>query len=349
MLKQREWMTPKRRFLSALFGGRVDRAPVANPTSLVTVELMERTGAYFPDAHLDAEKMARLAATSYEVLGFDTIMPVFSAHTESAALGVPVDWGDKMSWPVNTSHPITDPEQIVIPDSFLEEPSMRTVLDAIKILRSQYGDRVAIIGKTYGPWSLAYHLVGTENFLMETILNPDKARRYLEVLLEASLLSAKAQIKAGADAILWGDHATGDLVSAEYYRDFLMKVHQYVTREVGAPIILHICGNTTKFIPYIVEAGFDAFHFDSKVDAKLAKELAGNKMSLIGNINNPVTLLAGTPEDVKKETLYAIEAGVEIVGPECAIPLTTPLENILAITETAKEYQIHKKLGGETQ
>src|ERR1035437_348035 len=105
---------------------------------------------------------------------------------------------------------------------------MNTVLRAIEILRREYGDRVAIIGKVYGPWSLAYHLVGTQDFLMDTLLDPDKVKKYLGVLLEASRISGKAQLKAGADVILWGDHATGDLVSAETSRDFLLPIHKQV-------------------------------------------------------------------------------------------------------------------------
>jgi len=53
--------TPKRRFLSGLFGGRKgDRISVANPTSIISIELMEKTGIFFPDAHLDPLKMAGL-------------------------------------------------------------------------------------------------------------------------------------------------------------------------------------------------------------------------------------------------------------------------------------------------
>jgi [methyl-Co(III) methanol-specific corrinoid protein]:coenzyme M methyltransferase len=173
---------------------------------------------------------------------------------------------------------------------------------------------------------------------MDTILDPDKVRRYLERLLPISLLSAKAQIVAGADAILWGDHATGDLVSPNCYRDFLLPVHQVITRQLGAPSILHICGNTAKMLPYIAQAGFDAFHFDSKVDAKVAKGLVTDKLSLVGNVNNPVTLMTGQPADVERETLYALAAGVEIAAPECAIPLTTPVENLQVIVSAAKKF-----------
>jgi [methyl-Co(III) methanol-specific corrinoid protein]:coenzyme M methyltransferase len=34
---------------------------------------------------------------------------------------------------------------------------------------------------------------------------------------------------------------------------------------------------------------------------------------------------------------YAVKAGVNILGPECAIPLSTPMENLKAIVEAAKE------------
>jgi len=66
-------LSPKRRFLSALFGGRRgDRPPVGNPTSIVTLELMEKTGIYFPQAHLDPMQMAELAAAA---MGFSGSMP----------------------------------------------------------------------------------------------------------------------------------------------------------------------------------------------------------------------------------------------------------------------------------
>ena len=82
-------LSPKRRVLSALFGGRKgDRPPVGNPTSIVCQELMEKTGIYFPQAHLDPKLMAELAAAGHEILGFDTIMPEYSVQQEAAALGM---------------------------------------------------------------------------------------------------------------------------------------------------------------------------------------------------------------------------------------------------------------------
>ena len=332
-------MSPKRRFLSALFGGRVDRTPVGNPTSIATVELMERTRVFFPDAHLDGEKMAVLAAAGHDLLGYDTIAPVFSVQQEAAALGCQVEWGDRENMPVNTTSPFTDPEEIAIPEDFLERPSVRAVLDALRLLRQHHGDHAVIVGKVMGPWTLAYHLYGIQPFLMDTMDNPARVRSFLDVLKEVTVLFGKAQMRAGADVLVLADHATGDLVSPGCYRDFLLPVHQEITARLACPTILHICGNTTNRLDYIAQAGFDAFHFDSKVNATEALRIVDGRICLIGNVNNPETLLHGTPEQVKAEVHSLLEAGVSIVGPECAVPLVTPNRNLAAIVEAVEEWQ----------
>ncbi|MDA8219657.1 MAG: MtaA/CmuA family methyltransferase [Dehalococcoidales bacterium] len=332
-------MSPKRRFLSGLFGGRVDRVPVGNPTSVATVELQQETEAFFPEAHLDGEKMARLAAGGHEILGFDTVMPYFSVEQEAEALGCEVDWGAPDMMPVERTHPFAESSQAVMPADFLERRATRAVLDAMAILRKRYGGQVAIIGKVMGPWTLSYHTHGVQSFLLKTLLEPDSVRVFLDRLKEVTIAFGRAQVEAGADVLCLADHATGDLVSAEMYRDFLLPVHREIIKELGCPLILHICGNTTSRLEYIAQAGFDCFHFESKVDAFQAKEIVGNRLSLIGNVNNPQTLLQGTPEDVRREVFYALDAGVEIAAPECAVPLPTPNRNLRALVEAARDYR----------
>jgi [methyl-Co(III) methanol-specific corrinoid protein]:coenzyme M methyltransferase len=294
---------------------------------------MEMTGAFFPDVHLDAPKMARLAAGAYEILGYDAIMPVFSVTQESAALGCTMHWGDVDMMPVALDHPFVEPEQVIIPDDFLDLPPIKTVLDAITLLRQTYGSHVAIIGKVMGPWTLSYHLRGINDFLLETLTEPDKVRRVLDQLKLVPLLFGRAQIAAGADVLCLADHATGDLVRGTMYRDMLQPIHKELVQELGCPLILHICGNTLDRLSYIADAGFDAFHFDSKVDAVAAVQAVGDRLSLIGNVNNPEVLYAGTPQQAEAQARYAIAAGVRIVGPECAVPLRTPIANLKAICQ----------------
>ncbi len=63
-------LSPRRRFLAGLLGGRKGRRiSVANPTSIISIELMDKVGIHFPEAHLDPRQMAELAAGGYEPPG----------------------------------------------------------------------------------------------------------------------------------------------------------------------------------------------------------------------------------------------------------------------------------------
>ena len=265
------------------------------------------------------------------MLGYDAIMPVFSVVQEAAALGGEIDWGALDTMPTVRGRLWETPEEVCLPDCFLEQPATRTVLDAIRLLREEYGHRVAIIGKVMGPWTLAYHVYGLQPFLVDTLLAPERVRAFLHGLKEVALVFGRAQIAAGADMLCIADHATGDLVRASMYQDFLQPIHRELVIALGCPLVLHICGNTLDRMGYIADAGFDAFHFDSKVDAREAVTAVGHRLSLVGNVNNPETLLRGTPKEVEAAARYALDAGVPVLGPECAVPLGTPLANLQAI------------------
>ena len=333
--------SPRVRVLSAIHGGRKgDRPPVASPTSIVCVELMEKTGVYFPQAHLDATAMAELAAAGHELLGFDAVMPQFSVQQEAAALGCEMDWGSPTMMPDARTHPARDLPEPAVPqdlDALLESAPMRVVLDAISLLRREYGDRVAILGKVMGPWTISYHLAGTQDFLLWTITEPERVKRFLDRLKHVTVAFANAQLRAGADAITLSDHATGDLVSPRTYQRFLQPVHQEMLSRIGGPTILHVCGNCADRLTLFADAGFDAYHFEWQVDSKMAVETVGDRMSLVGNISTPEALFRGTPQDVYRQARYAVEAGVRVLAPECAVALQTPLANLRAIAEAARE------------
>ena len=325
--------------MSALFGGRKGpRPPAGNPTTIVCQDLMEKVGVGFPEGHLNAQAMAELALAGHEVLGFDTVMPEYSVDQEAAALGAQVDWGDRNIMPDVKVSPHSDFSDVIVPNDLLEKPSCRVILDALSILRRHVGGRVAIIGKVMGPWTLSYHMAGTQNFLLAVGMGEmDKVTKMLRQLMPVTIAFANAQFAAGADIVVLADHATGDLVGPKHYKDILLPIHQEMTEQMGGPLILHVCGDCSDRLEMFAETGVDAYHFEWQVDAKEAVRRIGDRISLVGNVNNPQTLLQGTPADVYKQARYAIEAGVNIIGPECAIPLSTPLENLRAIVEAVQE------------
>jgi [methyl-Co(III) methanol-specific corrinoid protein]:coenzyme M methyltransferase len=323
--------------LNALNGKEVDMAPVANPNSIVTREMQDRVGAYFPEAHHNAEVMTELALAGHTLCGYDNVFPVFGAGTQEAgALGCPIDWGDPDNLPAILGRIWNHPDQIRVPDDYLERPEIRTVIDSIRMLKQEVGDRVAVFGKAYGPWSLAYHLFGIEPFLMDTFRDPPKVDAIMRGLKELQLVFAKAQIEAGADALNVCEHITGDLIRPGAYERFLLKIDQEVAKELSVPIILHCCGKTLDRVHLFNQNGFAAFNFESANNAIEMRSQAS--MVLVGNINNPRTILEGTPADVEREVFYALDAGVEIIAPECAAPVNGKLANVTAVREARDKY-----------
>lgn len=331
--------TPYNLVMSAMYGGRKgDRPPAVNPTAIVCHGLMDACGVTYPEAHLNAEAMAELAMAGHTVAGFDSVMPEYSVDQEAAALGCEMDWGDRNTMPDAKSFPYADFSDIEIPVDFLEKPSMKVVLDALGILRKRVGGRVAVIGKAMGPWTLAYHMAGTQNFLLQVGMGETaKIEKMLRQLVPASIASVNAQFAAGADIVVLADHATGNLVSARHYEQLLQPIHKEMMAVIQGPIILHVCGNCRDRLELFADAGFDGYHFEYQTDPKVAVEKVGDRIALAGCINNPQILYQGTPEDVFRQTREVIAAGVDMIGPECCIPLATPLENLKAIVAACRE------------
>ena len=337
-----EAMSPKQRFLAALNGEAVDRPCAAGITSVVNFELMDLVGPHFPEANTEAHPMAELAASGHDLLGFDSVMPIFGIAQEATALGCVVDFSDPGNMPTPQFAPWEDADAEIrlpdgFPDSFFEDKYIKCALDAISLLKAHFGDRVMILGKVMGPWTLSYHVYNVQAFLMDTLAKPDRVRKSLDILSEVPILFAKAQLEAGADAIVWADHATGDLIRNTMYRDFLLWRHQELVPRIPAPVILHCCGKSLDRIEFFRDTGFDMYHFESANEAEKMVEGADGKIRLAGNINNPQTLMQQGPDEVRVEVQRAIDAGVDIIAPECAVPLQTPVRNLQTIVEVCRE------------
>jgi uroporphyrinogen decarboxylase len=80
---------------------------------------------------------------------------------------------------------------------------------------------------------------------------------------------------------------------------------------------------------------------DYKTDAVKAKQTAGKRHVLFGNIDPSGVLANGTVEEVREATSRLISTwkpdGRFILNSGCAIPPTTPPDNIRAFIETARE------------
>ena len=332
-------MTSRERYFALIAGQPADRPAVINPVSLATTEAVNALKLDFSKVHTDADSMAALAAYEYDELGFDCIAPYFSVVVEGAALGATIQWGSNTNHPSQLSAVFSEPEQIKVPPNYLDQPTTKSLIDAIKKLKAKYGGKALIIGKVMGPWTLSLRMYGMEETLIATIEEREKLFAMMKALLEFSKVLAAAQLEAGADVITIADHTTRNLVGPDVYRDFVLPLHQEFNKTFPGKAILHCCGNTEDRVHYFSQANFPLYHFESANDIK--KIISGaNGMPLTGCINNPTTLYAGTPDDVYRETENILKEGLRILSPECAIPMSVKNENLKAIVACAKNYKL---------
>jgi uroporphyrinogen decarboxylase len=128
------------------------------------------------------------------------------------------------------------------------------------------------------------------------------------------------------------------MISPQTFRRFaapFLKELVKRVRDQGKYSLIHICGNTSKILPDLVDICPSCFSLEKKVDLCRAKEVLGGKVCVAGNISPTGALLNGRPEEVVAEAKDCVHAwggrGGFILTPGCDFPKTVPLENIQAL------------------
>jgi len=330
--------TPKRRVLASLLGGKSDRIPatsVAGCGGTVTVDMQETVGIYWPEAHKDPDKMAKLAVASHELTGLESVRVPFDFVVESEALGCEIKPGDKKIVPQVTKHPFEKPEDLKMPDDLLQAGRIPVVLEAIRKMREEVGDFLPISSLVLGPLTLAAELSDTANLLRWTMKKPDYVEKFVDFATEVVIRYGKAQYRAGSDIVEVGEPvASASLISPKMFKEFAKPALIRVAEELGGIRVLHICGNALPMIPDMVETGFDGISIEEDVDVAKIKPLVGD-VKILGNVSSKGALVMGDPNQVEDESRKALEAGVDLLEPGCGISPITPIDNIKAMVKTA--------------
>jgi uroporphyrinogen-III decarboxylase len=110
---------------------------------------------------------------------------------------------------------------------------------------------------------------------------------------------------------------------------------------------LHCCGGFAELIPLLIEAGLDGLHAVQPccrgMDLASLKSDFGDKMVFNGAIDSHHVLIEGTPQTVRQKTREVLEimkpGGGYIAGASHDTILEeTPLENVLAMFDTIREF-----------
>ena len=168
---------------------------------------------------------------------------------------------------------------------------------------------------------------------------------------EYSVACVKRLIEAKPDFILIGASGLLTLQSPSIFRELSLptvKKITHMTRLAGIPSHLHSCGKER----WLAEVLSNETELDSiepleqppMGDCDLAeiKQKFSHRIALKGNLHTTKTMLYGTTDDVKRESLKAILAAAEnggfvlSTGDQCG--RDTPDVNIFTMIETAREF-----------
>jgi len=328
----------------------VDRVPVDLHNFMMTPKFLGADN--FQEFFQDGDAIAEGQIKAWRRFGHDVILIENGTAALAEACGVKVEYV-KDSAPVATQPAIkslSEVDNLKVPDPY-KDPLLSELLRATRVVVNEIGDKTFIIGRAdQGPFSLACEIRGLQNFMMDLALGKelDKVHQLLDYCRQVAEQFAMAQIEQGAHATSIGDSPSGpDLISPKFYRDF---AHPYVKQMVSnlkkKNIILsyHICGNSTPIIHDMVGTNAAIIEVDQKADQRTCKAATAGKATLLGPIDPSGVMALGTPEVVMNKCKEALEnlspGGGFILGPGCALPSSTPYENIDAMIEAAKSFPL---------
>ena len=334
--------TPKERLYRALRKQPVDRMPAVCFTQTATVEQMEACGAFWPEAHADATKMATLAEAGHTVIGFEAVRVPFDITAEAELFGCGIKAGDLKQQPSVIKHVVKNLEDLdKIRDYKLNEGRISQVLEAVKILSEKYGKELPVIGSMIGPFSLAQHLNG-DAWFGNLFTGEEVVPALLDFCSDFNIAYAKAMVENGIDTLAIIDPtASYELIGGEFYEKYALPYQKKIVdamKELDVATVLHICGNTTKGLSIMEKTGVEGISVDQKVDIATAKSNVENTL-IIGNLDPVAVLWNGTPEDVAAASKKVLDAGVDLLSPGCGIVSMTPTACLQKMVECAKNHK----------
>ena len=197
---------------------------------------------------------------------------------------------------------------------------------------------------TRGPLNIATFLMGTTEFMMLLVMEPEKAHELLEKITHfiCDWVNYQKECFPSIEGILLLDDIVG-FVGEEDCREFVVP---YLKRAFDAiPTKVRFFHNDAFGLicaPFLKEIGINLFNFAFDHPINQIRELAGPDVALIGNLAPRDILAAGTPAEVYSATqamMHDVSDRRRIIW-SCGggVPQNVSTENINAFVSAVKDF-----------
>jgi [methyl-Co(III) methanol-specific corrinoid protein]:coenzyme M methyltransferase len=337
-------MNSRERVLKLFNGEPVDRVPCFSGMGNVTEEGIKKLGYRFADIHLDAKMMAETAATTYRLFQFECGVVPVDLCVEAEALGCVINvypHAEGILYPTIKEKLVhkEDEMDVKIPANLAERGRVPLLREAIKLLKADIGNEVAVGSYVLGPFTLAGQVMELNDLLKLSFKKPDKVAKLLDVMADALIIVAKEYEKAGSDYITVREMgATTDVLSPRVFKSLILPPLVKIMKEISVPSVLHICGKTNDIATFMMESGTKAISVEQKNDVVESRKKLGKDALIFGNYDPYNVLVSGDEELVRTTVRKCIDDGVSAVWPGCDIWPTVPPNNMLAMMDEVKKY-----------
>lgn len=253
-----------------------------------------------------------------------------------------------------TKHLLSDHEEI---ESFFEAvPALagedrREMCETVTTWKKILGDRGVLAPWGFaGVFNFAADLVGMENLYVAPYEDEELYGYMMKHIADAMCEYNRALVQAGADCIgIQGHMAGGRTTGTDFFREFVQPYEKKMLdaiHEAGGFSVYHNCGFARALYDNYRELGMTVWETVSEPprgDNHLAeaKAILGDRICLLGNLDQVDFLKRATPREVDARTRELVRAGKPggryIFSTSDYLEIGTPRENVVAMIEAAKD------------
>jgi uroporphyrinogen decarboxylase len=199
-----------------------------------------------------------------------------------------------------------------------------------------------------GPFTLAGLMMGADDTVMSTVLDPQALHRLCHFTTERIQEYIQLLLAAGADLICILE-PTAVMLSPEQFSEFSAIYIRHITTSFKysrASFVYHTCGNTMHLVEKMAASGVQGVSLDSHdmgVDLPAVAARLPDDVVAIGNISPATTMRFGTPGDVTREVNDLLRAMSPypnfVLSTGCDLPQETPAANMQAFMDAGRAYR----------
>jgi uroporphyrinogen decarboxylase len=232
-----------------------------------------------------------------------------------------------------------DLEKMTVPDPY-KDGRMSVFIEATELFTKRF--TLTTTAASVGPFTLAAELMGVDIITRKIIKDPELVHDVMEYSLKVVQRYNAELIKAGADSIGIAE-PTCSLLSAKAFENTVLPYLQRYTESLSTPASLHICGRAGHLVELMCKTGAVALSLDSPTDFSKIKGKVPEDIMILGNLAPVEVLMMKTPEEVRQASLEMLKSMEDMPNwglmSGCDLPVGTPIENIKAMMDAAREYR----------